>query len=109
MLPPLLFTMTAEQTLAQIRQKESVAVLVIHPDDELCARAKQTFLIHEGKLRSRGFRVMVLEMNQKTLSSEELACVRVPQLRFFLRGKLQHKVIGLFDESVIDAALKVLT
>jgi len=100
--------MTPEQTISQIRQKANVVVLLIHPEDELSARAQQALLSQEGRLRSRGFQVSVVETNSRTSASEELACVRAPQLRFFLRGKLQHKIVGIFDESEIDSALRVL-
>lgn len=100
--------MTPEQTLAQIRQKANVIVLLIHPEDELSARAQTTLLSQEGRLRSRGFQVSVLETGPRTVSSEELACVRAPQLRFFLRGKIQHKIVGIFDEADIDSALRLL-
>lgn len=100
--------MTAEQTLLQIRQKDNVAVLLVYPGDELCIRARQTLESQERKLTSMGFHVFTLEANLKTSGSEELACVRFPQLRFFLRGKLQHEIVGVFDAPTIDAALKAL-
>lgn len=98
--------MTPEQTLSSIRQKANVAVLIIHPDDDLSARAKQTFLSQDSRLRSRGFQVSTVEIGAKSSSSEELSCVRVPQLRFFLKGKLQAKLVGLFDETDIDSILR---
>ena len=100
--------MTPEQTVSQIRQKDNVVVLLIAPGDELSARAQKTLLTQESRLRSRGFQVSILEMGAKTHVSEELACVRFPQLRFFLRGKMQHKIVGIFDDAQIDAALHTL-
>ncbi len=100
--------MQAEQILSQIRQKENLAVLIIDPDDELCMRSRQMLFAVEGRLRSSGFQVVIIEVSARTQATEELACVRVPQLRLFAKGKLQHKIVGLFDEAVIDAACKVL-
>lgn len=100
--------MTPEQTIFSIRSKVSCAVLLVHPDDELSARARQTFLALETKLKSRGFTTSVLDVTSRTSVSDELACVRAPQLRIFIRGKLQCKLVGLFDDSDIDVALRTV-
>lgn len=102
------FSMTPEKTISCIRQKQNIAVLLLQPDDELSVRAQQAFHSYESRILSRGFQVVTLEICPKTTLSEELACVRAPQLRFFAKGKLHHKVVGVLDEAEVDAALRSL-
>jgi hypothetical protein len=100
--------MTPEQIISSIRQKTNVVILLTNAGDDLSARAQQTLSSQEGRLRARGFQIYTLEISPRSSSSEELACVRAPQLRFFLKGKLQAKLIGIFDEPDIDSVLRSL-
>lgn len=100
--------LTSEEALSQIRSSKKVAILLITHSDELCVRARGSITSCEDRLRGLGFSTFWLEVDPKSNQSEELACVRVPQLRFFSQGKQLHKLVGTIDDSTIDSLFRKL-
>lgn len=99
---------SSDEVLTQVRTFNKVAVLLYSYEDELCARAKGSLPSFEDKLRGLGFTLYYLEVDGKSALSEELACVRVPQLRLFSQGKLVHKLVGTIDEYSINSLVRSL-
>lgn len=100
--------LTSEEALTLIRNSKKVAVLLVTPSDELCVRARGSLTSCEDRLRGLGFSTFWVEADPKSNQSEELACVRVPQLRFFSHGKQLHKLVGTIDDGTIDSLFRKL-
>jgi len=91
-----------DQALSLIRSRDKVAVFLHLPEDELCTRALGGLSSCEDRLRGLGYQIVSLAVGPKSSSHEDLSCVRVPQLRFFVNGRLAHKSIGPIDDVSMD-------
>ena len=97
---------SSDDAILQIRSFKKVAVLLYSDEDELCARARGSLSSCEDRLRGLGFSTLCVEVCPRSTQSDELACVRVPQLRLFSQGKLIQKLIGSIDDYSIDSLLR---
>lgn len=89
--------MNIDNILAAIKQRNIVAVLLVDSDDHLSRRATSAFALCSDKLASLGIESYVVPVDSRTALTEELAAVRVPQVRLFCNGSLALKHEGLFE------------
>jgi len=96
-----------EEVIQAIRLGKPVFLLLYEPDSTLSHRAMSMMDIQESKMRSYGCEVYRLPIREDPIH-EEFSCVRAPQLRFFVKGKLETKIVGVFDDSSLSECLKVM-
>ena len=96
-----------DEVLHAIRSGKPVFLLLYEPDSTLSHRAMSMMDIQGSRMRSYGCEVYRLPLREDPVY-EEFSCVRTPQLRFFIRGKLETKIVGVFDESSLSECLKVM-
>lgn len=96
---------TYDQVVALVRLRTKVAVLLYVKDEPLCSRSLSTLGLIEGKLRGMGYQVLALEADERSSHYEETACVRVPQLRIFTRGRCRTKLTGILSYDELTSAL----
>lgn len=100
------FTMVQEssydQVVALVRLKESVVVFLYVEDDPLCSRSRSVLGLFGDRLKRHGYHVLAVSVDERSSHYEEVACVRVPQLRFFKKGRLRSKLTGLFTYDALE-------
>lgn len=102
---PLYFMNQEEDALHAIRSGKLVCVLLYTKDSVLSSRAMSIVSSNENRLYSSGCSVFYVHVKSDP-SLEEFSCVRVPQLRFFVRGKLSCSITGVFDESSLYECIR---
>lgn len=64
-------------------------------DNDLCSSAVTSFSHMSSSLASLGFDTILVDVTDfPSPSSDDMACVRVPQIRLFIGGKLRAKHVG---------------
>lgn len=94
-----------DQVVALVRLKESVVVLLYVDDDPFCARSRSVLGLFSGRLRASGYHVLAVLVDERSSHYEEVACVRIPQLRVFKKGRMRSKVTGLLTYESLEAAM----
>ena len=94
-----------DSSLASAIAESSMVVSLFYVrDNDLCSSAVTSFRHMSSFLSSSGFDPILVDVTDfSSPSSDDMACVRVPQLRLFVNGKLRAKHIGL------PASLSALT
>ena len=94
-----------DQVVALVRLKESVAVFLYVTDNPFCSRSRPVLEMFGDRLRGRGYHVLAVSVDERSSHYEEVACVRVPQLRFFQKGRLLLKLTGILTYESLEAAM----
>lgn len=94
--------------LEEIHSEKDIVVLLVS-DDELSHQASSSLSVMSGKLVSYGFGVHTILVSPDTSMIPEFSAVRVPQLRFFIRGKKVSSLLGVFSEHDINEVLRTLS
>lgn len=97
-----------DRAVALVRLRTDVVVFLYLKSDPLCTRARSTLSLFENKLRSRGYKIVAVPVNEFSSHYDETSCVRVPQLRFYSRGRLRSKVTGIFSYQDLERLVEDL-
>lgn len=89
--------MNIDTIISAIKQRNVVAILLVSGDDPLSRRATSAFALCSDKLSALGIDSYTVPVDSRTALTEELAAVRVPQVRLFRDGLIVLKHEGLFD------------
>ena len=93
---------TCQQALTAIADKPKVLILIENSGDPLSLRARQVLYSNRIKLQKLGYILMQVDANEETVTTQELACLRLPQLRLFKDQQLVLKYVGVPTEKVIQ-------
>lgn len=91
-----------DQVVALVRLKGNVAVFLYIEDDPFCSRSRSVLGLFGDRLRGHGYHVLAVPVDERSSHYEEVACVRVPQLRLFCRGRLRSKLTGLLTYEALE-------
>lgn len=94
-----------DQVVALVRLRENVAVFLYVEDNPFCSRSRSVLSLFGDRLRAQGYHVLAVAVDERSSHYEEVSCVRVPQLRFFKKGRLRLKLTGLLKYEELEAAM----
>jgi hypothetical protein len=97
-----------DQVVALVRLKENVIVFLYVDEDSLCSRSRSVLGLVRDRFSAVGYHVLAIKVDELSSHYEEIACVRVPQLRFFRKGRLRLKLTGLLTYEDLESALKTM-
>lgn len=96
---------TYDQVVALIRLRMRTVVLLFQEGEPLCARSLSVLSMLGDRFRARGYLVFYLPVDEHSSHYEETACVRVPQLRVFEKGRCKVKLTGLLSYEDVESLL----
>lgn len=102
-LPIMVQESSYDQVVALVRLKESVVVFLYIENDPFCSRSRSVLRLFGDRLRSNGYYVLAVPVDERSSHYEEVSCVRVPQLRLFKKGRLRSKLTGLLTYEALEA------
>jgi len=93
------------ETIEKIGNKEKV-ILVLVQEGSICTRVEDLVAQYSSLYESSGFDVFFIDVNEESQSFEETACARVPQIRIFVEGNLEKKIIGVLTGNELEDLVK---
>jgi hypothetical protein len=83
-----------------------VILVLLQEEDKLSLRLKDVLEQYCSLYESAGFEIIFLFISEGSQEVDELACIRVPQIRIFPNGKLVKKLIGILNNYELEHLVK---
>lgn len=98
----MLIKVTYDQIITLLNLKQDILLLIQVPNNPLCRRTKQVLESYNIQNRLRDFLILYLNVDRYSEKYEEISCVKIPQLRLFIKGENKLKLIGVPQTHEID-------
>lgn len=91
----MLIKATYDQIITLLNLKQNILLLIQVPNNPLCKRTKQILESYNIQNKLRDFLILYINTDKYSEKYKELACIRVPQLRVFIKGNRKFQLIGV--------------
>lgn len=92
---------TPQQAIQIIKTKPKVLLLMQEEELPACLRTIQIIMMYEIRFKQLGFELIAVDVSDETSKIQELACIKIPQIRIFRNTQMISKYSGIPTEEFI--------